>query len=149
MRLVRFQPSANLAPGENYIATLEAGARLVDGSVTVHDHSYAFQIECDTAEDPRCPPVIVTDDPTIIVFSPTPTRTATPVATPTPAVSAVACAGDCASDAAVTVDELVLCVNVAMTGLPTCPACDVDANGQVTIDALVKAVDAVLSGCRR
>ena len=59
------------------------------------------------------------------------------------------CAGDCDSGGAVTVDELVQCVNIALGNQPisACPACDTGGDGAVTVDELVKAVNAALGGC--
>jgi hypothetical protein len=49
----------------------------------------------------------------------------------------------------VTVDELILGVNIALGRLPAteCPAIDIDGNLAVTVDELVTAVNAALSGC--
>lgn len=60
-----------------------------------------------------------------------------------------ACAGDCSADRAVTVDELVRGVSIALgaTALPACLAFDLDGNDEVTIAELVAAVNAALQGC--
>jgi hypothetical protein len=59
------------------------------------------------------------------------------------------CAGDCNGDAAVTIDELVKSVSIALgsgaSGI--CAAADGDGDGQVTIAELVRAVNAALDGC--
>ncbi len=57
--------------------------------------------------------------------------------------------GDCGGDGAVTVDELVIAVNIALgsAGADTCTPVDVDGDGAVTIDELVGAVKAALAGC--
>lgn len=144
-RLVRFQPASDFLPGGQYVATLEAGALLVDGTVTARAHSHAFQVECGATDDPRCPPVAITGDPTIAVLSPTPT--ATPRPAPTPTAPATACVGDCSGDGTVAVDELLVCVTMAMNGDLTCTACDADADAQVTVDELLRAVTAILNGC--
>ncbi|MDX2171429.1 MAG: hypothetical protein SF182_30470 [Deltaproteobacteria bacterium] len=83
--------------------------------------------------------------------SPTPVATDTmPLDTPTAEPTAVACAGDCNGDGAVTVNELVSAVGYALDGRPplTCEAVDTNRNGQVTVDELVRAVSAALDGCR-
>jgi hypothetical protein len=151
-RLIRFLPTADLVSGGDYVATLEAGAELVDGSVTTHAHHHAFRVECDTVRDLRCPPVVVTGDPTIVVASPTvtqiPSPTLSPMPSATPTSPGTSCAGDCSGDSVVTIDEVLVCVGIAMGGPLTCPPCDADADGQVTVDDLVQAVDAVLNGCR-
>ncbi|MBI4516079.1 MAG: matrixin family metalloprotease [Deltaproteobacteria bacterium] len=59
------------------------------------------------------------------------------------------CVGDCDDDGAVTVDELVRGVNIALgnTTLEVCPQFDSSDDGSVTVDELVQAVNAALSGC--
>lgn len=63
--------------------------------------------------------------------------------------AAAACVGDCHADGAVTVDELVLAVNIALgqAGPATCPGLDRNEDGAVTIDELVTAVNNALGGC--
>jgi hypothetical protein len=63
--------------------------------------------------------------------------------------SAGACPGDCGEDYAVTVEELVRGVNIALGLRPvsSCPAADADGNGAVTVAELVQAVNASLFGC--
>jgi len=60
------------------------------------------------------------------------------------------CIGDCNSDGAVTVDELVAGVNIAKDTLPLgeCPSFDVGDDGRVTIEEIIAGVDNALSGCR-
>jgi hypothetical protein len=67
--------------------------------------------------------------------------------TPTPTVLP-ACAGDCDGDGAVTIEELVRGVAMAL-GDPVlpCPNADRDADGFVVISELVAAVAAALGGC--
>ena len=59
------------------------------------------------------------------------------------------CAGDCNGDAAVTIDELVKSVSVALGSAASglCPAVDGDGDAQVTIAELIRAVNAALGGC--
>jgi len=68
---------------------------------------------------------------------------------PASAQATVPCAGDCDNLGAVTVDELVKGVNIALDILPLyrCPVLDQDLNGVVTVDELVTAVDNALDGC--
>lgn len=78
----------------------------------------------------------------------TPTATATVTPSPTATVPPP-CAGDCSGDGLVTVDEIVLMVNIAL-GLQTssaCPAGDHNADGSVTVDEIILAVNKALSGC--
>ena len=71
---------------------------------------------------------------------------ATPTPTPPPQP---ACIGDCDGDHMVSVDELVKGVNIAIGGaaLSACSAFDTNTDGAVTIDELIGAVDAALTGC--
>lgn len=59
------------------------------------------------------------------------------------------CVGDCAGDAAVTIDELIRAVQIALGAFPLtmCDAADNDRNGVVSIDELVRAVGKALEGC--
>lgn len=65
------------------------------------------------------------------------------------APSALSCAGDCNQDGQVTVDELLVGVNVALgeAMLSTCEAMDADGDGVVTVSDLVAAVEHALAGC--
>jgi len=67
--------------------------------------------------------------------------------TPTPAP--VACVGDCNGDGSVTVNELILMVNIALGILPpsACPAGDANHDGNVTITEIIAAVNNALNGC--
>jgi len=66
-----------------------------------------------------------------------------------PGHAAAACVGDCNGDGAVTVDELVIMVNVALGAAPasSCAAGDADNNGDITIDEIVAATNNALSTC--
>jgi subtilisin-like proprotein convertase family protein/Tol biopolymer transport system component len=79
------------------------------------------------------------------------TLTATGIATRTVGATytPVVCVGDCGSDGTVTVNELIVGVNIALGGLAleSCPAFDCNGSGELTIDCLVRAVDASLNGC--
>lgn len=78
-------------------------------------------------------------------LAPTPTGVARPTPTRTPRI----CVGDCDADAAVTIDELVGVVAIALDLAPvsSCDAIDVNTDGRATIDELVRAVAAALDGC--
>ena len=60
-----------------------------------------------------------------------------------------ACAGDCGVDGAVTVDELIIGVNIALGAarLERCMPIDANRDATVTINELVGAVNAALGGC--
>jgi subtilase family serine protease len=60
-----------------------------------------------------------------------------------------ACAGDCNGDGAVTVDEIVTAVDIALGARPisACEAVDAAGDGSVTVDELLQAVNRALNGC--
>ena len=70
---------------------------------------------------------------------------ATPTSTPTP--QALSCHGDCSGDRAVTVNELIVCINMALGTNDACHACDANGDGTVTINEIIAAVNAALNGC--
>lgn len=59
------------------------------------------------------------------------------------------CVGDCDGGGAVTVDEIVKGVSIALgtQSLDQCPQFDCNGTGQVTIDCIINAVSAALNGC--
>lgn len=59
------------------------------------------------------------------------------------------CTGDCGSDQAVTVDEIITGVNIALgtASLEACTAFDGNADSMVTVDEIVTAVNNALVGC--
>ena len=60
-----------------------------------------------------------------------------------------ACSGDCNSDGAITVDEVIVGVNIALGNRPIddCLSLDPNGDGMVTIDELITAVSNALNGC--
>ena len=60
-----------------------------------------------------------------------------------------ACVGDCGGDGAVTVDDVLTMLNIALGSTPISACCAGDANGdhQITIDEILTAVNNALSGC--
>ncbi len=68
-----------------------------------------------------------------------------------PAASAadVVCVGDCAGDSQVTVDDIIIAVNISLGSAPVteCEAADPTGSGTVTIDDIVRAVNNSLDGC--
>ncbi len=70
---------------------------------------------------------------------------ALPVSTPT-----LICAGDCNHDGVVTVDELLIGIEIALgdAQLDACPPFDLNRDGSVTIDEILSAVEAALNGCK-
>ncbi len=69
--------------------------------------------------------------------------------TPTPRPTLGPCIGDCGDDGAVTVEELIIGVNVALGIVPLsrCPSFDTDHSNDVTVDELIRGVNAALLGC--
>jgi hypothetical protein len=65
------------------------------------------------------------------------------------AIPTAACAGDCSSDGAVTVDELLTGVNMALGNTPVdlCMAFDTNFDHLVTVDELLTGVSNALNGC--
>ena len=65
------------------------------------------------------------------------------------ATSAPVCVGDCRHDGAVTIDEIITGVNIALenTTVAACPAFDANRDNTVTIDELIAGVNNALSGC--
>lgn len=59
------------------------------------------------------------------------------------------CAGDCDAEGAVTVDELVRMVRIALGTLPItrCPPGDQNGDGGITVEEIVNAVRRTLEGC--
>ena len=90
--------------------------------------------------------------------APTATATATASVAATSAATATAsatvtvgisCPGDCNGSGEVTIDELILLVNIALDALPvsSCRAGDLDNNDAIAINELVTAVNSALGGC--
>jgi hypothetical protein len=89
----------------------------------------------------HCADISIQSDPV------TPTPTATPTATPGPPAS---CAGDCDESGAVTINELVTMVGVALESMPieACEAGNADGNQEIALNEIVAAVSTALRGCR-
>ena len=68
----------------------------------------------------------------------------------TPARSQQPCIGDCDGGGTVTIDELILGVNIALGSaqLDQCPVYDGDSSGRVEIYELIAAVGNALNGCQ-
>lgn len=63
--------------------------------------------------------------------------------------AADACPGDCDLNNAVTIDDLVTSLGVALAAAPleSCPAGDRDRDGLITVDELLRGVGTALNGC--
>ena len=87
--------------------------------------------------------------------SPTPSVTASPVSTVTTTATATVgagqCIGDCDGSNTVSVNELVLGVNIALarTALAACPPFDQNDSQRVEVNELVAAVNRALQGCNQ
>jgi CSLREA domain-containing protein len=92
-----------------------------------------------TTNTPTKTPV-PSDTPTLATPTATPTVTATPVAP--------ACTGDCNADGEVTINELLILVNIALgkTQPSACPH-GVPDGAEVNVTFLVQAVNIALNGC--
>lgn len=75
---------------------------------------------------------------------------ALPQATRTPTATPMPCTGNCDGGPAVSVDELVRGVGIALEQLPLrlCEAFDATGDGRVSVEELVQAVNNALNGCR-
>lgn len=78
----------------------------------------------------------------------------TPVAvecqpTPTPPRDCTACKVDCNCDGRVSIDEIILGINMALElrNIVECPSLDIDASREVTVDELVFSVLAAINDC--
>lgn len=65
------------------------------------------------------------------------------------AASAIPCVGDCGADDAVTIEELIKGVNIALGTAPLseCDVFDADGDGSVTVNEIIKGVNKALAGC--
>ena len=102
-----------------------------------------------TTTSTAAPSDTATSTPTASASATVTAPEATPTASAATATVSPTCAGDCDGDGAVSVSELITAVNIALDSrAPTaCPAIDTNANGQVTVDELVRAVANALNGC--
>lgn len=100
-----------------------------------------------TATLTPAPPASATATELLDTPTATPSSTASPSASATPKASA--CLGDCSGDGSVTVDELVIGINVALGTLALSECLPFDGNGDtlVTVDEIVRAVQHGLDGC--
>lgn len=87
-----------------------------------------------------------TPTPTTATRTPTPSSSPSASRTPTPRPN---CTGDCSRDGTVTIDEILLLVNIALGQAPIarCQAADSDGNEQITVEEIVSAVSYALTAC--
>jgi hypothetical protein len=128
---------------ELYTCTIQLAADLPLGTYPLHNADVR-------AADPKgaAVPATGTDGVVRVVPRPTVTLTPSPTASPTPTPTPM-CTGDCDGDHAVTVDELIVGVDIALESKPLdrCPSFDRDHDSHVTVDELVKAVNDALGAC--
>ena len=76
-------------------------------------------------------------------------QTMTAIANPTPTSTPIPCAGDCGREGAVTVDELLTMVSIALgdANVGACSAGDTNHDNQITVNEILEAVNNVLNGC--
>ena len=105
-----------------------------DGSVTIQG----------LAQTPSVTPTLTPTQ----TLSPAPTNTATASPTAT-SPSRPPCIGDCDGNGEVTVDELIIMVNIALETLPlsACPIGDADGSGDITVNEIIEAVGFALTMC--
>lgn len=62
---------------------------------------------------------------------------------------ALGCAGNCDGDDAVTVDEIILLLNIThdRRDITACRSADSDGNGDTSAGAIIAAVNRALRGC--
>ena len=111
------------------------------GSATPTLPSTPTPTETPGATETVTPSATVTPSPTETVF---PTASVTSTTTPIRP-----CAGDCGGSGVVSIDDIVLCVNIALGASPRadCTQCDADGDGIVTVPELLQVVNNALSGC--
>jgi cysteine-rich repeat protein len=73
----------------------------------------------------------------------------TPASTPTDTPAPGPCTGDCDGSFTISINELIIGVNIALgsQSLDLCPAFDPSGNGRVEINELISAVNKALNGC--
>lgn len=147
---------------------VEAAIKTSPTTVTDDKNDLSFpRVDCEAAllslgplppTRSRTPSPTITATPSItptgsLLPTATATRTPTETETLTPSVTrtlpAVPCAGDCDDSRAVSINELVLGVNIALDREPltSCDNLDRDASGRVSVDELVASVNNALRNC--
>lgn len=100
-----------------------------------------------TSTPPANTPTATPEAPTVPARTATSTATSDPNATPTATRPPGACAGDCDDSGAVTINELITGVRMAIGETADCAAVDTNDDGTVGIAELITAVGALLGGC--
>jgi hypothetical protein len=144
-------PTATATPSTTPTVTLTATASAtrtatITATVTATPTSTHTATATPSATETELP----THTPSAIP-SPTPTSSSTPTIppSPTPTPTQFACTGDCDGSATVSIDELILAVNIGngLAPLSACPSADRNRDGMVTIDELIAAVNNAATDC--
>ena len=108
-------------------------------SLPVANGGWQVGVECNALQSQgfNCPPqqfVVVSGNNPVVTFVVQP---------------ASACVGDCGNNHQVTVDEILVMVNIALgnENVVDCAAGDANHNGQITVDEILTAVNNALNGC--
>lgn len=66
-----------------------------------------------------------------------------------PGMNEGACSGDCNQDGEITVDEILVVIQIGLgqANLGVCPSADRSDDGMITVDEIIVAVDLALDGC--
>lgn len=98
---------------------------------------------------PTPSPTPTATPPALPSETPSPTATPSSTATPSPTASPIRCTGDCDGSGEVTVDELLILVNIALGNRPlnACAGADTDGSNEIEITEILAAVNNLLSGC--
>lgn len=154
-------PTASATASQTPTGTSTATASPTATGTAVPTPSMLPPTATPTTQPSQTPTATPTGTPTEI---PTPTPMATPTHLPTqtytrlptaipthePSPAPRACEGDCDGNGSVTVDELLLMVNIALDNaeISRCAAGDANGDRQVTINEILGAVGNALEGCR-
>lgn len=97
---------------------------------------------------PSFSPTLPASPVATVLPSRTPTAMTSPTRSPTRGPSSY-CTGDCRGDGKVSVDEIVLMLNIALgtERADLCPNGDAGEDGMVSVDEIVAAVNYALNGC--
>ena len=157
---IHVHPSWQLLAADGAAKTVAVTLRLRASGTYAASEPFRLELTNGEAPAPSATPA-ATATPTVpptatATATPTPTHTATPTPTASAtatatvtATTAAACTGDCSGDGAVTVDEVVTGINIALgnVAMAECSRFDANGDGLVTVDEIVRAVNAGLGGC--
>ncbi|MGD0948927.1 MAG: YncE family protein [Candidatus Binatia bacterium] len=139
----RFAYVTVLSVLQNYVAVVDTATKAMIKQIGLPPFR-PLQIAIGPAESSTAVCVAFTPN---LTPTPTPTATAalpTPTSNPTPS----SCTGDCDGSGEVTVNEIIILVNIAL-GTADAPACPngIPSGGSVDLALIMRAVNNALSGC--